>query len=93
MMFVITAIALVGLVVFAIAAITHFDGANLTNIDATDAVGASNSSRSDTWASGLRSRSQSGSSLPSKGFRWRPRNSESGEECAARHHSGRSRCC
>ncbi|HMS75293.1 ethanolamine permease [Gordonia sp. (in: high G+C Gram-positive bacteria)] len=40
-MFVITAIALVGLVVFAIAALTHFDGANLTNIDATDAVGAS----------------------------------------------------
>ncbi|MGB3481825.1 MAG: ethanolamine permease [Mycobacterium sp.] len=40
-MFVITAIALVGLVVFAIAAIGHFDLANLTNIAVTDAAGAS----------------------------------------------------
>lgn len=40
-MFVITAIALVGLVVFAISAVGHFDVANLTNIAATDAAGAS----------------------------------------------------
>ena len=41
-MFVITAIALVGLVVFAISAIGHFDLSNLTNIAPTDAAGASN---------------------------------------------------
>jgi ethanolamine permease len=40
-MFVITAVALVGLVVFAVAAAAHFDVANLTNIAPTDAVGAS----------------------------------------------------
>ncbi len=41
-MFVITAIALVGLLVFAIAAIGHFDIANLTNIAVdTTAAGAS----------------------------------------------------
>jgi ethanolamine permease len=40
-MFVITAIALVGLVVFAIAALGDFDVANLTNIAPTDAAGAS----------------------------------------------------
>ncbi|MCQ4119729.1 ethanolamine permease [Rhodococcus tibetensis] len=40
-MFVITAIALVGLVIFAISAIGLFDAANLTDIQATDAVGAS----------------------------------------------------
>ena len=40
-MFVITAIALIGLVVFAIAAIGQFDVANLTDIPATDAAGAS----------------------------------------------------
>ncbi|WP_102145970.1 ethanolamine permease [Mycobacterium hubeiense] len=40
-MFVITAVALVGLVVFAIAALGHFDLANLTNIAPTDAAGAS----------------------------------------------------
>ncbi|MXP23977.1 ethanolamine permease [Gordonia sp. HNM0687] len=40
-MFVITAIALVGLVVFAIAAIGHFDAGNLTDIAATDAAGSS----------------------------------------------------
>jgi ethanolamine permease len=40
-MFVITAIALVGLVVFAIAAVGHFDIGNLTNIAPTDAAGAS----------------------------------------------------
>ncbi|UXA10834.1 ethanolamine permease [Mycobacterium sp. SMC-8] len=40
-MFVITAIALVGLVVFAIAAIPRFDSANLTDIAVTDAAGAS----------------------------------------------------
>lgn len=40
-MFVITAIALVGLVVFAITAIGEFDAANLTDIAATDAAGAS----------------------------------------------------
>ncbi|WNG90133.1 ethanolamine permease [Mycobacterium sp. ITM-2016-00317] len=40
-MFVITAIALVGIVVFAIAAIPRFDSANLTDIAVTDAVGAS----------------------------------------------------
>ncbi|WP_181782493.1 ethanolamine permease [Pseudonocardia pini] len=40
-MFVITAIALVGLVVFAIAAIPLFDTANLTDIAPTDAAGAS----------------------------------------------------
>ena len=40
-MFVITAIALVGLVVFGIAAIGHFDAANLTNIPVSDAAGAS----------------------------------------------------
>ena len=40
-MFVITAIALVGLMVFAIAAIGHFDLSNLTNIAPTDAAGAS----------------------------------------------------
>ncbi|MFW0790140.1 ethanolamine permease [Gordonia sp. CPCC 205333] len=39
-MFVITAIALVGLVIFAIAAISHFDWSNLTDIVPTDAVGA-----------------------------------------------------
>lgn len=40
-MFVITGIALVGLVVFAIAAIPQFDSANLTDIPVTDAAGAS----------------------------------------------------
>ncbi|CAN3129086.1 ethanolamine permease [Mycobacterium sp. smrl_JER01] len=40
-MFVITGIALVGLVVFAIAAIPRFDSANLTDIPVTDAAGAS----------------------------------------------------
>ncbi len=40
-MFVITAIALVGLVVFAVAAIGHFDVSNLTDIAPTDAAGAS----------------------------------------------------
>jgi ethanolamine permease len=40
-MFVITAIAVVGLVIFAIAAIPLFDSANLTDIPPTDAAGAS----------------------------------------------------
>ncbi|MFC9832406.1 ethanolamine permease [Rhodococcus sp. NPDC127530] len=40
-MFVITAIALVGLVIFAVSAIGLFDASNLTDIAATDAVGAS----------------------------------------------------
>ncbi|KUI23949.1 ethanolamine transporter [Mycobacterium sp. GA-2829] len=40
-MFVITAIALVGLIIFAIAAIGKFDVANLTDIAPTDAAGAS----------------------------------------------------
>ena len=40
-MFVITAIALVGLVVFAVAAVPLFDVANLTDIAPTDAAGAS----------------------------------------------------
>lgn len=40
-MFVITVIALVGIVVFAIAAIPQFDSANLTDIAVTDAAGAS----------------------------------------------------
>lgn len=40
-MFVITAIALVGLVIFAIAAAGKFDAANLTDIAPTDAAGAS----------------------------------------------------
>ena len=40
-MFVITAIALVGLVIFAVSAIGLFDAGNLTDITATDAVGAS----------------------------------------------------
>ncbi|VEG55582.1 ethanolamine transporter [Mycolicibacterium aurum] len=40
-MFVITGIALVGLVIFAVSAIGHFDAANLTDIAATDAAGAS----------------------------------------------------
>ena len=40
-MFVITAIALLGLVVFAIAAVGQFDAANLTDIAPTDAAGAS----------------------------------------------------
>lgn len=40
-MFVITAIALVGLIVFAIAALGRFDPANLTDIAVTDAAGAS----------------------------------------------------
>ncbi|WP_128645838.1 ethanolamine permease [Rhodococcus sp. BS-15] len=40
-MFVITGIALVGLVVFAIAAIGQFDASNLTDIAPTDAAGAS----------------------------------------------------
>ena len=40
-MFVITAIALIGLVIFSLAAIPLFDAANLTDIPPTDAVGAS----------------------------------------------------
>ncbi|MDG4666969.1 ethanolamine permease [Mycobacterium sp. 236(2023)] len=40
-MFVITAIALVGLVVFAVAAVGQFDPANLTDIAVTDAAGSS----------------------------------------------------
>ncbi|WP_279097318.1 ethanolamine permease [Gordonia bronchialis] len=40
-MFAITAIALIGLLVFAVTAIGHFDAANLTNIAPTDAAGAS----------------------------------------------------
>ncbi|AII04959.1 ethanolamine permease [Rhodococcus opacus] len=40
-MFVITAIALVGLVIFAVSAVGLFDAGNLTDIAATDAVGAS----------------------------------------------------
>jgi ethanolamine permease len=42
-MFVITAIALVGLLVFAIAAIGHFDVANLTNIAVEDGVAGASS--------------------------------------------------
>ena len=40
-MFVITAIALVGLLIFAVAAVPQFDVANLTDIAPTDAAGAS----------------------------------------------------
>jgi len=40
-MFVITAIALVGLLIFVIAAVPMFDAANLTDIEPTDAAGAS----------------------------------------------------
>ncbi|MDJ0392795.1 ethanolamine permease [Rhodococcus sp. G-MC3] len=40
-MFVITAIALVGLVIFALSAVGQFDSANLTDIAPTDAAGAS----------------------------------------------------
>ena len=40
-MFVITGVALAGLVVFAISAVGQFDSANLTDIAATDAAGAS----------------------------------------------------
>ena len=40
-MFVITAIALAGLVIFAVSAIGSFDAANLTDIAPTDAAGAS----------------------------------------------------
>ena len=40
-MFVVTAVALVGLVVFGVAALADFDVANLTNIPPTDAAGAS----------------------------------------------------
>ncbi|MBB2992874.1 ethanolamine permease [Mycolicibacterium iranicum] len=40
-MFVITGIALVGLIVFAVAAVGQFDTANLTDIAVTDAAGAS----------------------------------------------------
>ncbi|MGQ9349671.1 ethanolamine permease [Mycolicibacterium gilvum] len=40
-MFVITVIALIGIVVFAVAAIPQFDSANLTDIAVTDAAGAS----------------------------------------------------
>ncbi|ORV83158.1 ethanolamine permease [Mycolicibacterium iranicum] len=40
-MFVITAIALIGLIVFAVAAVGRFDPANLTDIAVTDAAGAS----------------------------------------------------
>ena len=40
-MFVITAIALVGLVIFAVSALGQFDSANLTDIAPTDAAGAS----------------------------------------------------
>jgi ethanolamine permease len=40
-MFVITAIALVGLAIFIVAAVTHFDVSNLTNIPVSDATGAS----------------------------------------------------
>ncbi|MBW0114729.1 ethanolamine permease, partial [Pseudonocardia abyssalis] len=40
-MFVITAIAVVGLVIFAVAAVPLFDAANLTDITPTDAAGAS----------------------------------------------------
>ena len=40
-MFVITVIALIGIVVFAVAAIPRFDAANLTDIAVTDAAGAS----------------------------------------------------
>jgi ethanolamine permease len=40
-MFVITAIAVVGLIVFAVAAVPLFDAANLTDIPPTDAAGAS----------------------------------------------------
>jgi ethanolamine permease len=41
-MFVITAIALIGLLIFVVAALGHFDAANLTNIAPSDAAGASN---------------------------------------------------
>ncbi|MGB3770983.1 MAG: ethanolamine permease [Rhodococcus sp. (in: high G+C Gram-positive bacteria)] len=40
-MFVITGIALVGLIIFAVAAVFQFDAANLTDIAPTDAAGAS----------------------------------------------------
>lgn len=40
-MFVITAIALVGLAIFVVSAISHFDISNLTNIPVSDAAGAS----------------------------------------------------
>ena len=64
-MFVITAIALAGLVVFAVSAIGSFDAA-LTDIAPTDAAGASSSCRSAISGSGRRCRSRSGSSWPSR---------------------------
>jgi len=72
-MFVITAIAVVGLVVFAIAAIPLFDAANLTDIPPTDAAGASEFlpfGAIGIWAA---VRSRSGSSSRSRASRSRPR--------------------
>ena len=73
-MFVITAIALVGLVIFAIAALP---GSSTRPISPTSPRPTRRARRrscpSASWASGRRSRSRSGSSLPSRGFRWRPR--------------------
>ncbi len=67
-MFVITAIALVGLVIFAVSAVGLFESDNLTDIAPTDAVGARASCRSVTSVSGPRSRSRSGSSWRSRAF-------------------------
>ncbi len=74
-MFVITAIALVGLVVFAIAAIGQFRRRqpHRHRRRPTAAGASSTSCRSATSASGRRSRSRSGSSSPSKACRWPPR--------------------
>ena len=70
-MFVVTAVALVGLVVFVIGAIPLFDAANLVDIPPTDAVGRVGvPAVRRCSASGRRCRSRSGSSWPSRACRW-----------------------
>ena len=70
-MFVITAIALVGLVVFAVSAVGLFDSSNLTDIAVdTDAAGSSSFLPFGCSESGRPCPSRSGSSLQSKAFRW-----------------------
>ena len=72
--FVITAIAVVALIVFVVAMIPEFDASNLTNIAPTDAARrVATSCRSATRASGRRSRSRSGSSSRSRACRSPPR--------------------
>lgn len=92
-MFVITAVALVGLLVFAIAAAGSFEVANLTDITPTDAAGASSLRPTATSVSGRPSRSRSGSSSRSRACRWPRRRRRTRSATCRAASSRRWACC